>query len=71
MVNHNIGRLPVVEREDRRKVIGMVTRSDLLSAHRRRLRDATESNRMIDLRALRKRRSQLPEGNGSPTPATK
>jgi CBS domain-containing protein len=36
MVNHNIGRLPVIERNTGR-LIGMITRSDLLSAHRRRL----------------------------------
>lgn len=37
MVNHDIGRLPVVSRDDRRRLVGMITRSDLLSAHRRRL----------------------------------
>jgi CBS-domain-containing membrane protein len=31
-----VGRLPVVSRESRR-VVGIVTRSDLLRAHRRRL----------------------------------
>jgi len=36
MVRHDVGRLPVVSRETRR-VIGIVTRSDLLRAHRRRL----------------------------------
>jgi len=36
MVNHDIGRLPVLERNTRR-LIGMLTRSDLLSAHRHRL----------------------------------
>ncbi len=38
MVNHNIGRLPVIERKTG-QLIGMITRSDLLSAHRRRLQD--------------------------------
>lgn len=37
MVNHDIGRLPVVQRSAPGKVVGMVTRSDLLGAHRRRL----------------------------------
>jgi CIC family chloride channel protein len=55
MVNHNIGRLPVVERHDRRHVIGMLTRSDVLSAHRQRLRDTHQSGRMIELRLLRGR----------------
>jgi CIC family chloride channel protein len=36
MVRHDVGRLPVVSRETRR-VVGIVTRSDLLRAHRRRL----------------------------------
>ena len=37
MVRENVGRLPVVLREDPRKVIGFLTRSDLLRAHERRL----------------------------------
>jgi len=37
MVNHDVGRLPVMRRENPGKVIGIVTRSDLLSAQRRRL----------------------------------
>jgi CBS domain-containing protein len=42
MVNHDVGRLPVIDRASGR-VISMVTRSDLLGAHRRRLRE--ESHR--------------------------
>jgi H+/Cl- antiporter ClcA len=37
MVDHDIGRLPVVPRSGPRTVVGMITRSDLLRAHRRRL----------------------------------
>jgi CBS domain-containing protein len=37
MVRENVGRLPVVSREDPRRVIGFLTRSDLLRAHERRL----------------------------------
>jgi H+/Cl- antiporter ClcA/CBS domain-containing protein len=37
MVNHDIGRLPVVSRHEPGKVIGMLTRSDVLGAHRVRL----------------------------------
>ncbi len=37
MVNHNVGRLPVISRINPGKLVGMITRSDLLSAHRRRL----------------------------------
>ena len=40
MVNHDIGRLPVIERGKPGKVVGFITRSDLLSAHRRRLGEA-------------------------------
>ena len=39
MVREGIGRLPVVSRAQPRKVVGMLTRSDLLSAHRRRLEE--------------------------------
>jgi CIC family chloride channel protein len=37
MVNENVGRLPVVAREDPKKVVGFLTRSDLIRAHARRL----------------------------------
>ena len=39
MVRHNVGRLPVVAREAPARVVGFLTRSDLLSAHARRLSD--------------------------------
>jgi CBS domain-containing protein len=38
MVRHDVGRLPVISREESGKLVGIITRSDLLSAHRRRLR---------------------------------
>ena len=37
MIDAEIDRLPVVTRGEWRRVIGIVTRSDLLAAHRRRL----------------------------------
>ncbi len=37
MVREGVGRLPVVSRAEPRKLVGIITRSDLLSAHRRRL----------------------------------
>jgi CBS domain-containing protein len=37
MVRENVGRLPVVLRDDPDRVIGIITRSDLLAAHGRRL----------------------------------
>jgi CBS domain-containing protein len=40
MVRHEVGRLPVISRKEPWKVVGMVTRSDLLGAHRKRIREA-------------------------------
>jgi H+/Cl- antiporter ClcA len=37
MVRENVGRLPVVARDDPDRVIGIVTRSDVIAAHARRL----------------------------------
>lgn len=39
MVRENVGRLAVVARENPRRIIGIITRSDLLSAHGRRLEE--------------------------------
>ena len=60
MVNHNIGRLPVLLRSRPNKVVGIVTRSDILSAYRRRI-DENEAQRP-DLRVPRlpERVRQLP-----------
>jgi len=38
MVEADVGRLPVVRRGTARHVVGMITRSDLVGAHKRRLR---------------------------------
>jgi chloride channel protein, CIC family len=40
MVREDIGRLPVVSRDDPRKVVGFITRSDLLRAHEKRLAES-------------------------------
>ncbi len=53
LVNENVGRLAVVARDNPRKVTGWLTRSDILSAHRQRLDDASLSNREINIRAIR------------------
>jgi CBS domain-containing protein len=53
MVNEQVGRLPVVARENPRKVIGWLTRSDLLSAHRQRLEDASRAERALEIRTVR------------------
>ena len=53
MAREDIGRLPVVSRENPRKVIGWLTRSDLLSAHRRRLEEASHAERALEIRTVR------------------
>jgi len=40
MVNHSIGRLPVVSRERPHRLIGIITRSDVLSVFQRRIRES-------------------------------
>ena len=53
MVNHGIGRLPVVSRSEPHRVLGMVTRSDILSVYRRRMEEAQAESPTIRLRGLR------------------
>ncbi len=47
MVDHDVGRLPVLPRAGPLKVLGMLTRSDLLHAQRRRLADLTNPQRGV------------------------
>jgi CBS domain-containing protein len=49
MVHERVGRLPVVSRANPRRVIGIVSRSDLLEAHERRLHARHRAERTIDL----------------------
>jgi H+/Cl- antiporter ClcA len=49
MVEKEIGRLPVVTHNNLREVVAMISRSDLLSAHRRRLDEASQANQSIRL----------------------
>jgi chloride channel protein, CIC family len=49
MVNHNVGRLPVVSRATPHRLTGIVTRSDILSGYRRRLREASMQEPSIQL----------------------
>ncbi|HSU66232.1 MAG TPA: chloride channel protein [Tepidisphaeraceae bacterium] len=56
MVNHDIGRLPVIDRKNPSRVIGIVTRSDLLAAHRVRIRDTSEARPTLKLSELDPRR---------------
>ncbi len=45
LVLQGVGRLPVVRRDNSRKVIGMLSRSDLLGAHAPRLEAAHQMKR--------------------------
>jgi predicted transcriptional regulator len=53
MVGEDVGRVPVVARENPSKVVGWITRSDLLKAHRRRLEAAARSERALRIRTVR------------------
>ncbi len=57
MVHESVGRLPVVSRDEPSKVLGIITRSDLLVAHKPRLRDSQEALRNIRIRRLPTRHS--------------
>jgi len=50
MVNHGIGRLPVVRRERPQEVIGMITRSDILAAFQHRVSERQPQDPCIRLR---------------------
>lgn len=49
LVNHDVGRLPVVRRDRRGHVVGIITRSNILAAYRRRLDETTRSDPHITL----------------------
>ncbi len=52
MVNHNIGRLPVMRRSAPTQLLGIITRSDLLSAHKRRLVEHYQENERHSFREI-------------------
>ena len=56
MVNHDVGRLPVIDRSDPSRVVGMITRGDLISAHRMRLRESQHAERPLNLSGFDPRR---------------
>jgi CBS domain-containing protein len=53
MVNHGIGRLPVVRRATPPQVIGMVTRSDILSVFQHGIRESAPQAPTISVRIPR------------------
>ena len=70
MVNHDIGRLPVVERGQPGVLVGIITRSDLLSAHRQRLRETARGRPHADppappLAPRRRQRDRRADGGGA------
>ncbi|HEY3519548.1 MAG TPA: CBS domain-containing protein, partial [Rhodanobacteraceae bacterium] len=56
MVAENVGRLVVVAQDDPNRMVGILTRGDLLAAHGRRLREARDAGRHIRIRQTFKRR---------------
>jgi H+/Cl- antiporter ClcA/CBS domain-containing protein len=50
MVVEAVGRLPVITRSEPRKLVGIVTRSDLLTAQRRRIEAARQKTRHLSIR---------------------
>jgi H+/Cl- antiporter ClcA/CBS domain-containing protein len=54
MVNHDVGRLPVVVRGQPGHVVGIITRSNILAAYRKRLDESRRAAPHIDLRAHRR-----------------
>jgi CBS-domain-containing membrane protein len=58
MVNHGIGRLPVVLRSQPSQLIGIVTRSDILSVYRRSVEEAQTEAPNIKLRVPKLRRGK-------------
>jgi len=51
MLQEEVGRLPVVSRAAPRKPLGILTRSDLLAAHRRRLHETHVAEQSLSWRA--------------------
>ncbi len=52
MVAERVGRLPVVERANPTKLVGIITRTDLLEAHRRRLQETHRTDPRVGLDRL-------------------
>ncbi len=50
MVAEKVGRLIVVGKDNSRRLVGILTRGDILAAHARRLREARESSRHLRFR---------------------
>ncbi|MGH7445298.1 MAG: chloride channel protein, partial [Longimicrobiales bacterium] len=53
MVREGVGRLAVVMRDSPSQIVGIITRSDLLAGHARRLRSLDRAERLLKARTLR------------------
>jgi len=63
MVDEGVGRLIVVSKDDPHKLVGIITRGDILAAHARRLREARHSARHLRFRdGLKPRPEDAPAG---------
>jgi predicted transcriptional regulator len=60
MLNHGIGRLPVVARDCPTEVIGMISRSDVLAALRPRVDEHQPQRPSLSIRLPKVRRDALP-----------
>lgn len=58
MVNHNIGRLPVVAREKPSEVIAMITRGDILAGYRGKIVESREAGQSIKIHELFSKREK-------------
>jgi chloride channel protein, CIC family len=55
MVREEVGRLPVVDRDAPNHVLGILTRSDVLSVHKRRLRETHHAEKTFRVRLPRRK----------------
>ncbi|MBS0567738.1 MAG: chloride channel protein [Proteobacteria bacterium] len=63
MVEEKVGSVAVVTREAPQKIVGVLTRGDLVTAHTRRLSEARDANRQIRVRqAIRERLRRTTDG---------
>lgn len=65
MVQEGVGRLIVVTRAAPDRITGILTRSDLLGAHERRLLESQRRERSLDFRGIRKRAAVAVTGTGT------
>jgi predicted transcriptional regulator len=65
MVNHDVGRLVVVDQNEASRLVGIITRGDVLSAHRHRLRETQLTEPAFKLPWLGRRPAAVGQSNGN------